>query len=735
MLYEDILQCINTCDEHINEGGGKITNVVLKGYKLPENIKILIKEDYKTFMKIINYYYQDIKLKIPHYDNYIDTLNNIEFISIKSNDNKKKITEYNEIILPWLKSGDFFSNIYETHTKDPIDIDEITSINEIPKFIPRENQKEAFDRLNNNGLETGIHCQATGCGKSFIIIKYIDYTNNIIKNPKIILFTERVSILSDFFSFNKGNINADINKLNYWKNLGIGDLTNFDIINRVTIKKKDWVKLLKESIKPTLLIINRAYLTLGKLYDKLDNNDLHLILHDECHNTSSDQCHELLLKCKSLNIPIVGFSATPLRTGKDDKPRLLEIYSKSDNKDELNLLTDYNMIYAISQKLILPPEFFWYQLESYDKDNETEIVSQEDLGSLLELLNYIIPFLPNKKLIAWCGTITLAQTWKKLIEQNYRQRSNMKNFLFGIDTSLNDTEDYLYFSKKPKVDIDELPKHDKRRMYYGNSILFCANKHREGSDIKLLDGCIFLDKVKNRGSIPFIQSIGRVLRTCPDTPDKFKGVVIDGIVKDNNNYDRIFVDKIIGYYMALENLTSITGKTRYDQYIEMKDIVKFDKEKEIIKLKLKSSTIKIHCNKLEWSNIISKFDKILSEKIKLSAEDSLLIEYNYLKSNIKKYNFVNKDQYYNYAIEKKITINPFEKYNKFWINWYDFLDTDISIYPKTKYEWKLKCDKLNLNNKIIYLEKCDHYNLPYMPEELYNDFTNFYIEFDNLNRR
>ena len=431
----------------------------------------------------------------------------------------------------------------------------------------RDNQIEAFKKLDNNGLETGIHCQATGCGKSYIIIKYIHYTNKIINNPKIILFTERVNILSDLFSFKKNSIKVDNKKLEHWKNIGIGDLTNFNIINRVTIKKNDWIELLKESNKPTLLVINRAYLTLGKLYNKLDNNDLHLILHDECHNTSSIQCHDLLLKCHSLNIPIIGFSATPLRTGNDDKIKLLEIYSKVNNKNELNLLTDYNMIYAIDKELILPPEFYWYQIESYNKKKDN-IISQEDLGSVLEILNHIIPLLPNKKIIAWCGTINRAKNWKTLFESNYKQRKNLKNFKFGIDTSESNTNDYDNFSKES----------NNHEMYNGYSILFCASKHREGSDIPLLDCCIFLDEVKNRGAIPFIQSIGRVLRT---SENKTKGIIIDGIVKDNNNYDKEFVDKIIGYYMALENLTT-NDKTKYEQYIELKDIVQFDKEKEII---------------------------------------------------------------------------------------------------------------------------------------------------------
>ena len=105
-------------------------------------------------------------------------------------------------------------------------------------FILRENQTEAFDRLEKNGLETCIHCQATGCGKSIIIIHYCDYINRIIINPKIILFTERVNILSDLFSFTKDEFGADKTKINNWKDIGIGDLSQFNIMNRITNKKK-----------------------------------------------------------------------------------------------------------------------------------------------------------------------------------------------------------------------------------------------------------------------------------------------------------------------------------------------------------------------------------------------------------------------------------------------------------------------------------------------------------------
>ena len=744
MIYNYITNCFDTCEEHLNEGGGKITKIVLSSFILiPEQIKELIKQNYKLVKKIIDFYYKDFTYKSSKATSYDDVIKQIKFITKKTNDKKTEIITFNDIIYPWLLTTEFFHNIYENYCPNIIDPSEIGEIKKIDHFIPRENQKEAFDRLETKGLETGIHCQATGCGKTFIILKYIDYVYKKInkKNPKIILFTERVNILSDLFSFTKKKLESDMKKLKYWKKKNIADLTKFNIINRVTNKGKNWNNELKNSDKPSLLVINRAFLTLGKKYSIFESNDLDLILHDECHNTSSLQCHDFLKKAKSLNVTIVGFSATPLRTNKYDKTKLLEIYAKEDKPKELNLLTNYNMIYAISKNLILPPEFYWYQLDSYVKtgdEKENVLVTQEELGSVFEILNHVATILPNKKILAWCGTINMARFWKSEIEKYYKQRQNLKNFKFGLDTSADSNDDYSFFSKIPRdnndniIKFNDLDDSDKRKMYYGNSILFCANKHREGSDIKLLDCCIFIDKVKDRGSIPFIQSIGRALRLCPNTENKTKGVIIDGFIKDSSGYEKNFIDKIFGYYMALENLNNICdgNETKYDQYVKIMDMVKFDKEQKVINMRLGNRNIQIHCNKLEWEEIVNKFENVLQNKIKISDEDALLIEYNNLKNEIKEYNFNDKNLYFEYAINNNHTLEPNEKYKLFWLNWYDFLGYNTERYPYDIYTLIKICKKNKIFNKDDYYKQWNKYDFPAMPEELYINFSNFDYLFD-----
>lgn len=687
-----------------DDSDSKLIKIFFKQYNLnvPDNIQKLLCSDYLFFEKIITlyekkftkYFYDEKSL-----DKIIEKLSE-KIIIIPNTDNKIKYINFDENIFEWLKESNYFSDLFEIMNMSIVtekDVIEYSENNKpIENFNPRDNQIEAFQHLKKHGLQTGIHCQATGCGKSYIILKYIGYASEHIKNPKIILFTERVNILADLFDFKKNSSQPNQENILKWKAWGLCDLTQFNIINRVTIKKKDWVKLLNESTKPTLLVINRAFLTLDKKYENLTSN-LNLVLHDECHNTSSIQCYNFLLDCKKSNVPIIGFSATPVRASKEDYDKLLKIYNK-DNSEQLNLLTDYNMIYSISKNLILPPEFHWYQFEAYKENNkkkdlkfEKELVSQEELGTVLEVLNHIIPLMPNKKIIAWCGTIALAKQWKKLFEQNYKQRKNMLNFTFGLDTSISKSNDYKIFKNSK-----------------GCSILFCAAKHREGSDIKLLDACIFLDKVKDRGPIPFIQSIGRVLRI---SSNKTKGIIIDGIVKDGNNYEKQFINKIFDYYLSLENLSSISNetKTKYKQYIMMRDIIVFDKEKEIITMKLGNKEININCNKIDWDEIVGKFDSVLQQKIKINYDDKNKIEYEQLKDKIKNKQLLNKNTYYKYATDNNLELEPYIKYINYWENWYIFLNKDISKLIKTKDEWKKFCFDKQINNYSKYEKKLKKY--------------------------
>ena len=759
---------------------------IIKYVNYPENLKNILLKNLDLSLKILNRYNNITKSYIEDdktLDNLFEFLNK-KLVTKNNTIEKEEYILFDDIIYNFLIEQDFFQKCYD---ELGISIAEITKediieykkenplqIEGMEKLNWRKNQIEAIEHVKKYGITTGIHCQATGCGKTFIILKYIDFIYKLNPNSKIILFTERVSILSDLFDFKRRSNPADSDNIKFWKEKDICDLTQFNIIDRVTVKKSDWVEQLNNSNKPTLLVINRAYLTLTSNYKNIKN--LSLILHDECHNVSSNKCFEFLKYIKNKNltnieiseskknkksksklnkldnnskdnessikesfIPIVGFSATPFRAGKTksgentilNKNRLLEIYGINNN---LNLITNYNMIYAISSDLILPPRFYWFDIENYqtknskNKENIIESqISKPELGSVMKILDEIIPLMPNKKFVAWCGTISLCDEWYDKFNEHKDMYPNLKNLkLFKDNSKKNNNSKILGYNDFKNIQSE--------------GIMFCAQKHREGSDIIKLDGCIFLDKVKNRGAIPFIQSIGRVLRKeASKNSQKTCGVVIDGVVRDNEDYEKNIVDKILGYYFSLNDIANLDdnklGESNYDKYVKLIDLVKFDSDEKIIKLKLDKITIEINCKKLDWKNIIKNFDSILEKKINLNPDEVLRIEFEKLKkiaSKIKiktnELNLVNS--WKKKAMKKNLPIKLDEIYFKFWKGWYDFYDIDKIKFIKTKKEWKNKCLKLGLNVNNYKENICNYLDLPELPEEIYEDFKNLKIELE-----
>ncbi len=612
-----------------------------------------------------------------------------------------------------------------------------------------ENQLETFIVLEKNGIETGIHCQATGCGKTYCILKYIGYfidnhkiyaKDNNFKSKKysgnIILFTERVNILADLFNFQEDDSVDEINK-KHWKEIGICDLDKIHVHNRVTIKKDDWDDILKKkSDKPNLIVINRAYLTRPEMYGELTNVHIGLVLHDECHSSTSNLCHQFLKHCINNLIPVVGFSATPIRTtgskksNYKNKNKLLEIYGSD---GELKLLTNYNMIYACEKKLILEPIFYWYSIEMKEGLNMLNRYDIEDyhVEAVLNILSDAIEILPNQKIIAWCGTINFVEAWKEQFENKKREHQDKVR----LDRKrghkfLADYELYLDHSKV-EADVNGFTDYEKFKKSKGKSILFCAHKHREGSDIPKLDCCIFLDRCKTRSPIPFIQSIGRVLRKDRKDPNKKRGVIIDGIIDSCDEYAKFVVAKIYGYYLALGNVAgNPEDDTKQEKYLELMDMLEFDHTNEKLKVKLNKdkTTIEINSNQIEWKDLSKKFDKILDDK--LTEESREIYKFKMLRKEIRKKGFESPEEYIKYAMENDLETKPQETYRYLWDGWYDFLNIDKSIYPESKELWIIECKKYGLDSRN-YNDKINKYkHLPKFPSEIYHGFTTLNKELD-----
>ena len=349
----------------------------------------------------------------------------------------------------------------------------------------RNNQKDAIQKTIDNDFSSGIHYHATGTGKSWIAIYLLYKFNELYPKQNVIWFCERKDILNHQFS-------NDTLKLRGFKSI----LSKFNILDFVNLKVKDWYDSLNSSSfwgKPFLCIINRCYLTTLNKYTNI-KVPIHLVIHDECHSIENKTTGEfykwLEIHNKKFNIPskIIGFSATP----EEIKP-LDTIISK------------YSIYDAYLDKVILPPKIVWLK-------------SKEELSthSVIHIIKKEINKLPYKKIIVWCGVIEecikLANYWYEYFKE-FKICLDFNN----MDSKLNkycSNKDYNFYCYNTFYNSKE------------NCILFCAVKHREGSDIPNLDGCIFMDHVDHRSERVFIQCMGRVLRLDQEKRKSY-GLIID----------------------------------------------------------------------------------------------------------------------------------------------------------------------------------------------------------------
>jgi superfamily II DNA or RNA helicase len=648
---------------------------------------------------------------------------------------KKNLEKYKKIVRLTIKDDEDNKNkmLYEKMIKRIIELEK----GENTKIEWRINQKQAFEIVEKE-IKNGIHCQATGCGKSYIILKYCaEYGKRYKKN--IMIFTERINILNDLFSLDNKIEQEKLFTL--WRENKLIDMNNFNIIDKINDKNKKWLDELDEN-KINIIVINRAFISVCKeTYKKITKEKIGLILHDECHNAVSYECFNFLNEMKKKDIIIVGFSATPLRTGKtkgiNNKERLIEIYGE-DNK--LNILTNYNMIYAIQNNLILPPKFIWYSLskvyareykinedleskeneEKYEKENKNIKIEEVDYYSVLKILIQIKKDSKYNKIIAWCGTISNTNKWyKKFIKM--KEENNNEYF-----------KDLKIYKDHSKIKEEE-NNYNKFKEQENNSIMFCANKHREGSDIKNLEICIFIDGVINRSPIPFIQSIGRVLR-LDKNQEKKNGFVIDCIIKDRTNeYEKEICNKIIGYYISLENINieENDGMTKYDRYKNMMERINFDVSTSKITINFNDKDkLDIKVEDIEWKNISDKFDEIIRNRIKISAEEKLRSVKEILKE---KFNFNEKtdfnEEYKKISDDDKIkyklpdiTTDEFIKvFNE--KTWFEILDIKHNYYNYYELEKRLyKTEKTDINNNWHLLCSYDE-KIPINPYYVYIGFN------------
>ena len=336
----------------------------------------------------------------------------------------------------------------------------------------RSHQSQAIQSSIDNNFASGIHHHATGTGKSYVALELALSYQKQYPSANILWLCEQKSILREQFS------RSTLYERGYTR------LQETFLITNLADKhiSKWWEKVNQSTIwgKPLLLIANRAYVTHGASYKKLKNL-FSLVIHDECHsitNESTQNLYSFLTKTNP-NTRFIGLSATP--------SYVAPWFSKT--------ISSYTLFNAVQDKVVVPPVIKWITCDTSLNDIEVIQCFKKDISTL-----------KRSKIIIWCGTINgcirLADIWKTAFPEH----------MIAIDTSSLFTKTFVSYT--------EFREREEK------AIMFCAGKHREGSDIPGLDCCIFLDGVGIRSPRLFLQSAGRVVRH-DEAYRKTEGLVID----------------------------------------------------------------------------------------------------------------------------------------------------------------------------------------------------------------
>lgn len=337
-------------------------------------------------------------------------------------------------------------------------------------------QQRALDVSIDEGFASGVHAHATGTGKSVLGHALVRKYAEMHRGTLMIWLCEQASVVSEIFS-----------RPNARNGLLVCDL--------VAKKPKDWWWCVQSALvwkRPVLIIVNRAFLVSQLRYQKLRTAKVGLVLHDECHSgtgTTTRVFYEWLASTHP-TASVIGLSATPPSAKDSPHPQLAHVLSR------------YSVYDATCDGTIVPLRVCWCEGKERLSYTDSAHLSLQ----VAEAHNV-------HKIIVWCGTIEHCYAMAKL------WHSVFVSWTVAVDTSSANNHGWQGY--------------DVFCTTHNKALLFCAAKHREGSDIAGLGMGVFVDGVEKRGASVFVQCAGRVLRKSREGyPKKTCGVLLDLRAKD-----------------------------------------------------------------------------------------------------------------------------------------------------------------------------------------------------------
>lgn len=692
-----------------------------------------------TFKKLDR---EDISEDIPNIDitpiqlNYIEKeieeLFVVKKLSIEEICEEIKVSDNQEIngIIDYVLSSE-----EEIDTTINLSSNGLEKLNKLKESYPSPVQRTANQFIRESNFRNGIISMATGSGKSLVLLQCAsDMLNKIesdinICSRSILIFTERKNILLDLI-FTEVEINGkkewivDEEKKFILKDIGAIDLDKFNVFEFISNKNPNWNEVLHsppDVSKTVIIFINRTFLVKERRYEEiiLEYSPI-LILHDEMHSATNFTSFNFLMYAKlNWNSSLIGFSATPIRIGysakKDEEnlEKISKIFSnwtpESISEPEAHIYMSYPIIKAISDNVCSPIKFKNFAMKVKDgngKRTRFDLFDSTEFDIIMKVINESIANMPFKKIVAWLSSIKNSTRFNELFIQHKHEYPNLAQIESFVDHSNSTTIDYQTFALKES-----------------NAILFCVNKHREGSDILNLDTVVFLDRTIKRGYIVFLQSIGRVTRKARN---KQYGLVIEGIYRKetdtNQDIFKEYIKKIVLYYLILDNkkINNISIDEKFDMYYRILQNIHLNEETHSVMINHEENIepLEVAINQIDWDDFAGQFEHLFQNELLSVLNISPNMKVKLILNRIgKSLNFqinthfwqeieeLTEEQYKKFDISQEF----FKENEKIIenINWFDIMEFDCSTYPQTLNEILSKMDSFFITYSAYEIEEME----------------------------
>ena len=291
----------------------------------------------------------------------------------------------------------------------------------------------------------------------------------------------------------------------------------------------------------------------------------------------------------------------------------------------------------------------------------------------------------------------------------------------------------LHSNSRGDVNFEDEVKEFKKARY---GIISCVYIFGEGFDLPKLNGITFAENMIS--PIRMTQCAMRPNRLDREYPNKISYIIIPYLdMEEHGIYNRSFqkcyniLDKLRNNDETIIhkiNVASVVNCIKND--IENNSIVDNNIQGGNIILEDKKNwMLDIKDNDLEFEKLKIRLKYSTSLRSKQNPEKD---EYEFVKLLNRQLKLQSKAEYFNYQNKHKHWISKpdiyFGNFNV-WLNWYDFLGIDTSIYCQTKDSWRQFCLNICITSLDDYNEKSKIYKeLPENPGEYYPHFNDILTE-------